>query len=320
MERFYLTVARVAKKTLHHMVEHRIPMLPDIYSRHFYKFLSASDHDSQQLIEQQQQNSFDELITQQDQGFELMTELERLIGRLDQIAGQHIEQLDNHLLKIKVTDKFSDLSKLKDEITAELNQVITSNTKIHDHIVDAQETVKRLQDKMQEVADMATVDELTGLYNRRALFCRLSEELSRATRYGHGFSLLVIDIDDFKAVNDQFGHQTGDGILRGLGTFLRQNLRDSDFPARWGGEEFTCLLPSTDLEQAVQVGNKIRNLLSQSTLTNKKIAISLKITVSIGVSSFSAGDNIDGLIKRADDALYLAKRRGKNQIITEREI
>ncbi len=320
MERFYLTVARIAKKTLHHMVEHRIPMLPDIYSRHFYRYLASTDKESQEVIEDQQQGDLKEVCNQQDQGLSIMKDLSAIIDKLDQVTGQHNEQLDNHLLNLKSSDKTTDLNQLKSEIIDELQTVVNSNTEIHYNITAAQETVTRLQKKMEEVADMATIDELTGLYNRRALFSRLAEEHSRAQRYDQGFSLLLIDIDDFKNVNDEHGHQVGDGILRGLGAFLRQNLRDSDFPARFGGEEFICLMPSTDIDQAVQAANKIIKLLSQSTLSSKKMGVALQITVSIGISTFAKEDELDNLIKRADDALYLAKRRGKNQVVTELEL
>ena len=302
------------------MVEHRIPMLPDIYSRHFYRYLSTSDQESQEIIEEQQLNDLKEVSDQQGQGLVIMRDLEAMINKLDQVTGSHTEQLDNHILSLKATDGISDLTQLKEEINKELSLVIDSNNEIHNNIVDAQETVRRLQSKMEEVADMATIDELTGLYNRRALFSRLIEEHSRAERYGQGFSLLMIDIDDFKSVNDEHGHQVGDGILRGLGVFLRQNLRDSDFPARFGGEEFICLLPSTDIDQAIQTGDKIRQLLSKSTLNSKKMDVSLRISVSIGIAAFASGDDIDNLIKRADDALYLAKRQGKNRIASEREL
>ncbi|MCK5539794.1 MAG: GGDEF domain-containing protein [Deltaproteobacteria bacterium] len=320
MERFYLTVARVAKKTLHHMVEHRIPMLPDIYSRHFYRYLSSTDLESQEIVEEQQQGDLKEVLSQQNQGLFVIRQLAAMIDRLDQVTVTHTDQLDNHILNLKATDKISDLTQLKEDINKELSLVVDNNNEIHDNIVDAQETVKRLQSKMEEVADMATIDELTGLYNRRALFSRLMEEHSRAERYGQGFSILMIDIDDFKDVNDEHGHQVGDGILKGLGAFLRKNLRDSDFPARFGGEEFICLLPSTDIEHAIQAGNKIRELLSKSTLSSKKKDVTLQITVSIGIATFTSGDDIDDLIKRADDALYLAKRQGKNRIVTEREL
>ena len=320
MERFYLTVARVAKKTLHHMVEHRIPMLPDIYSRHFYRFLSSTDQESREIFEEQQRNDLKKVCNQQYQGLTIMKELAETIDELDQVTGDHTERLDNHLLCLKASEKNGNFAHLKKDITDNLNLVIYNNNEIHSNIVDAQETVKKLQGEMEEVADMATIDELTGLYNRRALFSRLMEEHSRAKRYGQGFSLLLIDIDDFKDVNNEYGHQVGDSILKDLGTFLRQNLRDSDFPARFGGEEFICIMPSTDIDQAVQAGNKIRQKLSQAKFNSKQTDVSLQITVSIGIATFAPDDEIDNLIKRADDALYMAKRRGKNQIATEREL
>ncbi len=316
MERFYLTVARVAKQTLHHMVEHRIPMLPDVYSRHFYRFLSVCDQNSQDIVDEQLESDTREVGNQQDQGLSIMHELSVMIDQLDKVTSNHTVHLDNHLLNLKKTEKVDDLDQLKKDITGELNQVIENNNEIHSNIVNAQETVKRLQNKMEEVADMATMDALTGLYNRRALFSRLAEEHSRSLRYGQGFSILLIDVDDFKSVNDKHGHQVGDGILRGLGSFLRQNLRDSDFPARYGGEEFICLLPSTDQTHAIQAGEKIRHLLAQSKLSSKKMDVSLQITVSIGIATLNDNESIDDLIKRADSALYKSKRDGKNQVVS----
>ena len=104
MERFYLTVARIAKKTLHHMVEHRIPMLPDIYSRHFYRFLSSTDEESQEVIEDQQLNNNKEVRNQQAQSSTIMKELAMMIDKLDQVTGKHTEQLDNHILNLKDFD------------------------------------------------------------------------------------------------------------------------------------------------------------------------------------------------------------------------
>ncbi len=320
MERFYLAVARVAKKTLHHMVEHRIPMMPEIYSRHFYRILATSDQSAREIIDEQQEADFKERSGHQSQVLNVMNDLAKIIDNLDQVTSQHNSNLDNHLLNLKETNSHTDLTRLKDEITAELTQIIDNNNQIYTNIVDAQRTVKQLQKKMEQVADMATIDELTGIYNRRALFSRFLEEINRSERYGHIFSILLIDLDDFKKVNDEHGHQIGDAILRGFGSFLRRNLRDSDFPSRFGGEEFICLLPGTNTEQAVIVGNKIRRLLSENSLCSRKAGITLRITVSIGISTYAPNDNMDTLIKRADDALYLAKSQGKNRVVTEYQL
>ncbi len=320
MERFYLAVARIAKQTLHYMVEHRIPMMPELYSRHFHRFLAASDRSAQEIIENQPATAIGESLSQQEQALSIMNELSDLIDNLDRITGQHSRKLDNHLLKLKTSQSHSDLRQLKLEITQELEQVIENNNQIHENIIGSQQTIRKLQKKMEEVADMATIDELTGLYNRRALFSRLQEEINRAERYRQHFSILLLDIDDFKKVNDTYGHPVGDGILHGFGEFLRHSLRDSDFPARFGGEEFICLLPSTDTLQAVKVGEKIRSFLNQNTLCSQKSGLSLKITVSIGIATYKPGDNIDDLIQRADNALYQAKHQGKNRIVTDREL
>ena len=319
MERFYLAVARIAKQTLHHMVEHRIPMMPETYSRHFYRFLSDTDNDSREIIENQQEFDLEESVSHQEQVMTVMNDFAELIDNLDRATGKHNHKLDNHLLKLKTSQTHADLTQLKREISQELELVIENNNQIRENIQGTQDTIRELQKKMEEVADMATIDELTGLYNRRALLSRLLEELNRAERYGHYFSILLLDIDDFKQVNDTYGHQVGDAILHGFGEFLRHSLRDSDFPARFGGEEFICFLPATDSKQAVSVGEKIRSFLAQNSLCSKKSGLSLRITVSIGVSSFISGDSLDSLIKRADDALYQAKHQGKNRIVTDRQ-
>jgi len=177
-----------------------------------------------------------------------------------------------------------------------------------------------LQSQLAQITDLATIDELTGLYNRRALFSRLVEEHSRVERYKENFSLMIFDIDDFKQVNDTYGHQVGDAILKNLAHFLKGNLRTSDFISRFGGEEFIAILPSTEMEKARRVAEKMRHLLGKKVFEDKKGAVKIKITVSIGISQCTPGDTVDNLIKRADDALYMAKNDGKNAIFTEADL
>jgi diguanylate cyclase (GGDEF)-like protein len=162
----------------------------------------------------------------------------------------------------------------------------------------------------------ATRDSLTGLDNHAEFQRRLAEELSRSQRYHHPLSLLLLDVDHFKEINDHHGHQCGDEVLRTLALVLRQQGRPADHLARYGGEEFVVILPEIGHEGAMVSAERIRQAVAESSLTwanGEKVAV----TVSIGVASFpNHGDTPGELIKRADKAMYLAKQAGRNLCIS----
>jgi diguanylate cyclase (GGDEF)-like protein/PAS domain S-box-containing protein len=153
-------------------------------------------------------------------------------------------------------------------------------------------------------------DFLTGLYNRRIFFNFLEIELQRAKRYGRPVSLLMMDIDNFKLVNDRFGHDTGDRVLKAMAEIISRIIRESDVFARYGGEEFIILSPETNLSGAKILAEKIRETLGAHSFDEAGT-----VTLSIGVTSFNDADTADTLIKRADDALYLGKQQGRNRSV-----
>jgi diguanylate cyclase (GGDEF)-like protein len=161
--------------------------------------------------------------------------------------------------------------------------------------------------------ELATIDGMTGLYNHRYFQEALSREISRSGRYDKPVSLVYLDIDHFKNFNDTYGHQVGDEVLKLVARTIRRNLRDSDLPCRYGGEELVAILPETDLEGAKAAGEKIRKAVEALNLpVDGKI---VKITISGGVSAFptNAKDKAS-LIEAADEALYQAKEGGRNQV------
>ncbi len=151
-------------------------------------------------------------------------------------------------------------------------------------------------------------DFLTGLFNRRYLEEILRWEIEFSKRYGHPLSVILLDVDNFKCINDKYGHQTGDLVLKKLAELLKKNLRKSDIVARYGGEEFIIILPDTDIKGAVKVAEKLRKAIEKLSING------IKITASFGVSQLKDDDDIQKLIKRADKALYIAKRSGKNTV------
>ncbi len=156
-------------------------------------------------------------------------------------------------------------------------------------------------------------DVKTGLFNHGFFMVRMQEETARGKRSGRPFSVIVLDVDRFKTFNDSFGHLAGDKVLEQIAETLRENVRDLDVPARFGGEEFTVLLPETDREQAWTVAERLRVAVSEVTVPWDRPLPS--VTISAGVAVFRSEDGIDEntLLKRADEALYWSKEHGRNR-------
>ncbi len=163
-----------------------------------------------------------------------------------------------------------------------------------------------------KLADLASRDELTGLWNRREFMRRLIDERKRVERRGGGFCIAVIDADHFKQVNDRFGHITGDLVLQELAKLLDRTRRTTDTLARYGGEEFILLLLDANAETAAQALERVRAAIEHHNWT--RIAPDLQVTVSAGVAAWRTGEEITQLINRADGALYDAKSAGRNRI------
>jgi len=166
----------------------------------------------------------------------------------------------------------------------------------------------------EHLQKIAALDPLTGCYNRRFGLTRLHEEFKRAVREKSPFGLLMFDIDHFKAVNDTYGHLTGDRVLIQIASLARQVLREGDIFTRYGGEEFIVLLPGASPSDTQEVAERIRRLIADSTIEDGQHA--LKITVSLGFTAFPSDDVQEDieLIKHADEALYTAKEQGRNQV------
>jgi diguanylate cyclase (GGDEF)-like protein len=170
------------------------------------------------------------------------------------------------------------------------------------------------QQRANQFQLMSITDPLTGLHNRRYLEARLAEELSRSKRYDYPLSFMMIDIDDFKLYNDRNGHQAGDRALEITAQCLRAALRKVDVASRYGGEEFSILLPQTTLQEAGVIADRIRRKITGTPFTHGKSQPLGAVTVSIGLSAFSpALDSVEAIVRAADRALYHAKGHGKNR-------
>jgi two-component system cell cycle response regulator len=175
---------------------------------------------------------------------------------------------------------------------------------------------ERLRESVQSSMEMAVMDPLTGLYNRRFLDTRMGVMFNESALRARSLSLLVLDVDHFKSVNDSFGHDVGDEVLREFADRVRACTRGIDLVARFGGEEVVVVLPDTALEAAQAVAERIRERVNAETFSIRDNTQRIQVTVSIGVASRRAGDASPAdMMKRADDALYRAKAAGRNRVI-----
>lgn len=174
-----------------------------------------------------------------------------------------------------------------------------------------------LREKLDLSLELAVTDALTGLHNRRYMSSQLQSLVDNANGGGDAVAVLIIDIDHFKSVNDSFGHDAGDEVLREFSVRLATNVRAMDLPCRFGGEEFVVIMPSTELEDALRIAERIRRNVGAAPFRVMEGRDLLNITVSVGVSaSKGLNDSPEALLKRADEGVYDAKAQGRNKVVT----
>lgn len=196
----------------------------------------------------------------------------------------------------------------------ELSALICARLRTKSGWDELKQKTHQLQEMLTRVETLAQLDSLTGLYNRRRFEMVFGTEFKRAVRHELPLSCLVLDIDHFKEVNDTFGHQAGDQVLREMVTLIRQSIREIDTPARWGGEEFIILSPNTLKENAVTVGERIRRAVADHAFSGVN---SRRITVSVGIAGIPdpAMASMEQLIHASDLSMYEAKKGGRNMVV-----
>lgn len=175
----------------------------------------------------------------------------------------------------------------------------------------ADDQIRQLNTKLEH---LAMTDELTGLTNRRSFYIQGTKEIKRAQRYGTPFSLLMLDLDEFKTINDQFGHEAGDRMLQCIANTLTANIRQTDLLARMGGEEFSVILPNTGIQDAVRLAERLRQAVEATgcPISDRQ----MNVTVSVGVASYQESISfLDDLLRDADTAMYRAKNQGRNRVV-----
>lgn len=206
---------------------------------------------------------------------------------------------------------------------------LTNNLSPHDketiinlrHLVidlddDLIKKIAELHDENIQLKSLALIDSLTGLFNNRFFFKNLETEMARAKRTGHSCSLMIVDLDNFKLLNDTLGHVEGDKFLCEVGKVLRENVRATDMVCRYGGDEFTVIMPATELYPAIRIANRLNDAMAKIPTPE-----GLVISSSIGIAEYKASSSykIEEFIHTADSAMYSAKKSGKNRVSVSSE-
>lgn len=264
------------------------------------------------------------------------SELHRFLYGSGEVSSEELEQLKRRVLDIAsnikdITDdvkekleksavqyddsikSISNYAGMVDEgIANELEKVKYINYSLKSELEAARKVLEKQRKSIENIKEMSLKDHLTGLYLRRYMNDVLENLIYSYNRYKKVFSVIMMDLDNFKSINDTYGHLAGDEVLRVIGSVLKTSTRKSDIPIRYGGDEFIVILPETKLDDAVVVARKIRDKINS--IKFKKNNIEFKCSLSLGVTQVKDGDTVESVLDRVDQALYKTKKNEKGEI------
>lgn len=235
------------------------------------------------------------------------------IHRIEGDTKQYSDQLSSASRQLSTVALDQDVESLVTKLLTETQGMHDSSVKLRDELNEANRKIEQMNEEFIRIRHESLTDPLTGLKNRRAFDKEIVQVHNAASISREPLSLLLVDIDHFKNVNDTHGHLLGDCVIKRVAQWLMESVRGKDLIARFGGEEFVLILPETDLRGAASVAENIRSNIAKRTLRHGDKTIG-RVTVSVGAVQIKEGESVEGLINRADQALYQAKREGRNRI------
>ncbi|WP_200762691.1 diguanylate cyclase [Nitrosophilus alvini] len=327
------TIMNIVRNEMNFMIRNNIIITPKNYERWFYVFCyilekkkDLSDFEILGLYKEFYEDPFDEVKENTEEPYEtkpkgFIKKLNNIAEAIDKKLLEIINTVDNHQDNIGthaayIEEAQNDISpqELRESISkilSELTKLRTENEKMTKELKKYHQDVIALQDELKVARSEAEVDFLTGLLNRRRFERAILELLNDLQTRNYPFSLVIIDLDDFKQINDTYGHPVGDTVLKEMAMILKTFLRANAIAARIGGEEFAVILPGSELEQAVHIAERLRRAVENRTFQG----LELKTTASFGVTEAKKSDTLEEIFERADKALYEAKKTGKNRVV-----
>ncbi len=244
-----------------------------------------------------------------------ITELAVMLGSVKSATSEYGETLGDVTSKIQNADSLEDLGAVVSGILHETKTMVEKNQELEVQLVNSSEQVTELKKNLDSVKKEALTDGLTGVANRKSFDKNIVDLIEEANANQTPLILMMLDIDFFKKFNDTYGHQIGDQVLKLVARTLTDNVKGRDIVARYGGEEFAVLLPETPLAPALKVAEMLRRSVENKEVINKTSNESLgRITLSMGVAQYVPGEGVSKIIERADAALYMSKKSGRNRV------
>jgi diguanylate cyclase len=254
-------------------------------------------------------------------GSRVLDEIKQVLDMIDAAAGSatsYSENLADASEKLQGAKDGAALGAVIERLVDGAKEMEINNKKLEARLSASKQEVEQLQQNLETVRTESLTDPLTTLANRKFFDIELGNAVAEAKQSGEPLSLLMTDVDNFKAFNDKFGHLTGDQVLRLVAMAVKQNVKGQDIAARYGGEEFAVALPKTALRQATTVADHIRRAVMTKELIKRSSGERLgRVTISIGVALLRPTDTPQSLLERADNCLYAAKRYGRNRVVCE---
>ncbi len=335
------TAAEIAKKVLPKMGKFEVPLTPQNYRVWFEYYLGTDKNLVEEVegiinsgqrftpkvnrklyekfFEGEGHNKYLKQIQEQTKTV-LKDFIEQVAATTSSSSG-YADKLRQYSIRLDKAKYFSEIQDVLESMKKDTAIMIRSTSILQKKLKEATSSAEKLRKELKKVSHEALIDGLTGLHNRKAFDDMLYELCQEFRQEGSVFSLIMMDIDHFKSFNDKYGHRVGDEVLQIVGTTLLDLLKGRDFVSRYGGEEFTVLLPDTELVNACMVAEQIRKAVSGKRLKIKETGENIpRITISLGVAQICAADDADDLLKRADKALYLAKNSGRNNTKSEQDL
>lgn len=318
-------ISKIAKRELRFLVKTGIPLTPQNYERWFKVFCYITERNQEYSRDEilkiyEAINSDERYIDDENKEVviqniieSLKEEVEFLINTVDEY-GQRLTEKENNVIEKREEVEDASVKELLGQIVYELQDIKKQNEVFKEKIEVQARKINELESELERVRSEANIDHLTKLLNKKSFEDILDEYFKLFKRKGEIFSLILIDLDNFKSINDNYGHIVGDEVLKNIASILKQYLRDKDIIARIGGEEFAVLLPGVDITIAYKIADRLRTILENRIINVEKNII--RVTASFGIIEVNNSINsVKELLSSVDRALYRAKKEGKNRVV-----